>query len=55
MELAGDVEKTLVEMSELDGYGTLVRPSCDEKSQDLLLRSKLAIIARLEYLRHVVL
>jgi len=105
MELAGDVERNLVEMSELDGplpeapeeetaqkvargflpslsksidgirldresgfylvecileelagfYGTLVRQCCDEKSRELLLRSKLSIKARLEYLQHVVL
>jgi hypothetical protein len=105
MELAGDVERNLVEMNELDGrdplpeahveetaqkvargflpslsksrdrldresgfyvvecilgelagfYGTLVRQSRDEKSRDLLLRSKQAITVRLEYLRHVVL
>ena len=107
MELAGDVERSLVEMRDLDGpgplpealeeetaqkvargflpslskssdgvrldresgfylvecileelaafYGTLVRQSCDEKSRDFLLRSRLAINARLEYLHHVVL
>lgn len=107
MELAGDVERNLVEMSELEGrsplpealeeetaqkvargflpslskssdgvrldresgfylvecileelagfYVTLIRQSCDEKSRDLLLRLKLAIKARLEYLHHMVL
>ena len=36
-------------------YGALVRQSCDEKSRELLLRWKLAIGARLEFLHRVVL
>jgi len=36
-------------------YGALVRQSCDEKSRDNLLRWKLTVEARLEFLHHVVL
>ena len=36
-------------------YAALVRHSCDEKSRENLRRWKLAVEARLEFLRHVVL
>lgn len=36
-------------------YGALVRQCSDEKSRDLLLRLKLAVKGRLEFLQHVVL
>jgi len=36
-------------------YGALVRQSCDERSRELLLRWKLAVEARLEFLHRVVL
>jgi hypothetical protein len=43
-------------LEELAGfYSTLVRQSSDERSRDLLLRLKLAVADRLEFLRHVVL
>ena len=47
------VERVLEDLAGF--YGTLIRQSCDEQSREFLLRSKQAVEARLEFLRHVVL